>query len=203
MDYVSLLPPEIKQKRLEGKRQALIIRIAIISFIIIMALYAFLLVSTIMARSRLNTVRQELTALETQVEALREYEVLYNDMNRAEERVAQAMGTIPPWQDFLLDLGLTLPPGVWLSDMNVTYAAESGSMSMRGWGFSHAGVADMLGQVKTMDQLDNVNIGTSFTTTYEGRDAVQFNVEAKVLPGPPFVGEIEAEEEPQQEEEEN
>ncbi|MBW6464682.1 MAG: PilN domain-containing protein [Firmicutes bacterium] len=187
MEYVSLLPPEIKLKRLEKKRQGVLIRIFIVLFLVLLAIYAFLLISTLLARSDLESLRSERELVESQIELLREYEVLYNDMNQAEGRANQAMGTVTHWHSFLDRFALTLPPGVWLSDMTLNYAADSGNMNMRGWGFSHRNVTDMLNRIEELETLEDVRIRTSSETAYEGRDAVQFSVDAQLLPGSPFL----------------
>lgn len=197
MEYVSLLPPEIRAQRLQKKRQAVFIRIAIIVFILVLIIYAFLLVSSILTRSNLNSLREEREMIESQAAALTEYEVLFNEMNAAEARLNSAMGTVPVWSVFLLDLGLTLPTGAWLSDLTVTYSGDSGSFNLRGWSYTHSGVAEMLDKIETMDQLNDIRLRTSTETTFDGRDAVQFVVDAQLRSGPPYVGDAE---EPQQEE---
>ncbi len=189
LEFVSLLPPEIKAKREQDRKQGIIIRIVIIFFVIAMAVYAFLLVSSIMARSNLESLRDERATLQNQAAALEEYEVLFNEMRAAEEVLNTAMGQAPAWNDLLQDLGLTLPVGVWLSDLNVSYAGEEGSFNMRGWTYTHSGVSDMLVEIENMEQLDDVRIRVSTETIYEGQDTVQFNVDAILLPGATYLEE--------------
>ena len=204
MEYVSLLPPEIKAQRIQKKRQAVFIRIAIILFIIVLVVYAFLLVSSILTRNNLNSLRDEREMVERESAALAEYEVLFNEMNAAEARLNSAMGTVPVWSELLLDLGLTLPTGAWLSDMSVNYSVDSGNFNLRGWSYTHSGVADMLDQLETMEQLTDIRLITSSETTFDGRDAVQFVVDASLKTGPTFVGEAveQQEEEAEQDSEE-
>ncbi len=178
---VSLLPPEIRQKRQDERRQALIIRAMVIFFLIVLVLYAFLLVSSIFTRNDIANLRSERETLEQQINLLQPYADLYNDMTAAEERYAQAIGTIPQWGDFLLDLGLTLPPGIWLSDMTCLYRDEGGTLNLRGWGYSHENIAEMLDRIQEMEMLDQVMIQTAAGTSFEGRDAVQFTVDALIV----------------------
>lgn len=204
MEYVSLLPPEIKAKRKQEQKQRILTRVALVIFVIILIIYAYLLVGSIMARSNLESLQSERQLLENQAAALEEYEVLYNEMNTAESRLNMAMGEVPSWAEFMQDLGLTLPPGVWLSDMTVSFANETGTFNMRGWAYNHSGVAEMREEVEKIEQLDNLRIRTSTETTYNGQEVVQFVLDAEVLPGPPYI-EVEeaepAEEEPSEEEE--
>lgn len=187
MEYVSLLPPELKEKREQERKQGILIRVVGLFFIVALFVYAFLLVSTIMTRSELESLRSERELLETQAAALEEYEVLYDNMVVAEGRVDSAMGRVPVWNDFMQDIGLTLPPGIWLSDMHVNYNEESGSFNMSGWAYNHSGVASMIEEIETLEQLDEIRVGVSSETIYDGQEAVQFTVDAVLLPGPPFI----------------
>ena len=187
MEYVSLLPPEIKTRRQQQRRQAVLIRVAIVLFIIILIVYSYLLVSSIMARNTLESLRDERANLENQAAALEQYEILYNDMRAAEEIVITAMGQAPPWSELMTDLGLTLPPGVWLSSMSLNYGAEEGTFNMQGWTYTHSGVAEMLDEIEKMEQLSDIRVQTSSETTFDGRDAVQFTINAVVLPGSAYL----------------
>jgi len=188
MEYVSLLPQELLLKKAEDKRQALIIRIVIYSFIVALIIYAFFLASSILARSELNSIRLEREAVERQAAGLEEYAELFASMNNAEEILAAAMGNVPLWNELLYDLGFTLPPGtVWLSEISVNYSEGSGSISFRGWSYDHSYVAGMLEQVSTMEQLRDVRLQSSSETSYNGLDVVTFTVDAAIQPGPQFV----------------
>lgn len=187
MEYVSLLPPEIKLKRLEKKRLSIIIKVSVVLFLILLSIFIFLLISTLLSRSDLESLRSERHLLEAQIEQLQAYEVLYNDMNRAESKVNQAMGNITQWHLFFNDFALALPPGVWLSDITLDYTAENGTINMRGWGFSHKNVTEMLKRIEKLEALEEIRIRSSSETAYDGRDAVQFSVDAKLLPGPSFL----------------
>ena len=187
MEYVSLLPPELKEKREQERKQGILVRAVGLFFIVALVVYAFLLVSTIMTRSELRSLRSERELLETQAATLEEYEVLYNNMRAAESRVNSAMGRVPVWNEFMQDIGLALPPGIWLSDMNVNYFEESGSFNMRGWAYNHSGVAAMVEEIETLGQLDDIRVGVSSETIYDGQEAVQFNIDAVVRSGPPFM----------------
>ncbi len=188
MEYVSLLPPELLVKKAEDRRQGVIIRVVIYTFIISLMIYAFLLVSSILARNELNTINFERESVERQAEGLEEYATLYADMNNAEEVLAAAMGNVPVWNEILFDLAITFPPGtVWLSEMSVNYREGSGSINMRGWAYDHSYLASMLEEVSTMEQLSGVRCQVSTESSYGGVDVVMFTIEAVVRPGPQFI----------------
>lgn len=187
MEYVSLLPPEIKKKRLDDRRQDMLIRIVIALFLIAMIVYSYLYVSAYVTRIDLLSLRSEREFLENSAAELEQYANLYARMNSAEEVVIATMGNIPLWSELLHNLGMSMPTGsVWLSDITLSYGGGSGSLNIRGWSYSHSHVADMIEQVETMEQLDNILCRVSAETTYGGRDAVQFVLDAVILPGPQF-----------------
>lgn len=187
MNHVSLLPPELKKKRLEDKKRDLLIRVVIAIFLVVICVYAFLLVSTFLTRSHLESLRFERSAVENQIALLSEYQTLYNNVNAAEARLNSAMGTIPQWADFLQGLGFALPPGVTLTNLALTYELENGTLNMQGWTYSHSDVADMLDKLDTLDQLADIRCRVSTETVTDGQDTVQFTVDAVLLPGPQFI----------------
>ena len=178
MEIVSLLPPEIKQKRLEERRQAMLVRVIAAFFILVLVVYAFLLVGSMLTKSNIGSIRSERESVEMQINALQPYADLFAEMTTAEQRLEQAMGTDPLWSDFLQDIGLALPPGIWLSEMNITYSDTGGSLNIRGWGFSNDNVAEMIERVRALELINDVRIQVASETTFEGQDAVLFTVDA-------------------------
>ena len=204
MDYVSLLPPEIKKRRIDEQRQAKIIKLAVIVLAIVLAVYVFLLVSSLLARNSLQSLQEERRDLEAQAAALQEYADLYEEMSETENRLNRAMGTVPDWSEFMLDLAMALNPEGSLSELNLVYetaAAEEndndedaeendtinqGYFDMRGKSYSHGNVGDVLERVQELDQLDNVRCRIVSETTLNNRPAVEFSVDARLMPGPVF-----------------
>ncbi len=198
MEYVSLLPPEIKQRRLDEKRQGRLIKIAVIALAVVLAVYVFLLASTLLTRSTLNSLQEERQQLEDQAAELEAYANLYNEMSEAEDRLSRAMGNVPDWDQLLRDLGMALNPEGALTELDISYLAEnnageeedengeSGSFDMRGWSYSHGNVADIIERVQRLEQLNNVRFRVSSETTINNRQAVQFTVDGALLPGPVF-----------------
>ncbi|MFO7951749.1 MAG: hypothetical protein R6U91_02930 [Bacillota bacterium] len=184
--YVSILPPEIKKRSIDEKKQGKLIRIILFVFVILLAVYAFLMVSSLFARSELQSLQQERKSVEEQAEALAEYEDLYNRMTEAEELINAAMRRSPNWGEFLGDIGRALDPEIALLEFSAAYNNEEDRFNMRGWTYTHRNVADMLDRVYTLEQLEDVRCRISTEATDEQRDAVEFDVGADILPGPQF-----------------
>ena len=183
MKYVSLLPPEIKSKRLLEKKQGLIIRVLLIVMLFVLLGYSFLFVSSIMAGSNLDSLQQQRVAAERQAEALAEYEELYNQMISAENALNSAMGTAPSWSQLLRNIGESLFPFARLTDMTVNYGAGGGTINLRGLTGTHQDVALMLERIEQLDMFDNVLCRTSSATTTAAGESTQFVVEAIIIPG--------------------
>lgn len=208
MDYVSLLPPEIKKRRIDEKRQGKIVKLAVIVLAVVLAIYIFLLVSSLLTRNSLQSLQEERRDLEAQAAALQEYADLYEEMSETEDRLNRAMGTVPDWSEFMLDLAMALNPEGSLSELNLAYEAtaveeneddddddedaeENGTVNqgyfgMRGKSYSHGNVGDVLERIQELEQLSDVRCRISSETTLNNRPAVEFNVDARLLPGPVF-----------------
>lgn len=187
MEYVSLLPPEIKEKKVEEKKQRILFRVAFFIFLAALVAYAFLFAGTFLARSDLSVLRAEKATVERQIESLAQYEDLYQEMNAAEGRLNAAMGNNPLWHDFLQDLAILLPPGAWLSDLTLSYGGESGTLNLRGWSFSNGILSDMLENAKEFDSLADVRIRNTTDTLVDGRPALQYVIDAQVNSGPEYI----------------
>ncbi len=186
MEYVSLLPPEIKKKRVTERKQGRVVKVLLIVIAVLIAVYAFVLVTSIITSRNLQSLRDEREETEFQAAGLREYEDLYNEMNEAEDQLNDAMGRAPEWSDFLYDLGLALNPNVSLVGMNVTSGEESGRFSMEGWTHTHGHVAEMLEKIQELEQLAEVRCRVLSEEIIDGRNTVRFSVDGVLTPGPLF-----------------
>jgi Tfp pilus assembly protein PilN len=187
VEHISLLPPEIKDARQLQQKLKKIMLVLLIIFLIVALAVLFFFVSSFLVRQDLNSLQAEKEMIEKQSEELVEYENLYNNLTARRNLVGQAMGTIPNWSALLSDTAAVLPAGSWLQDMTFVYSEENGSMTMRGWAYSHSGVAAMLEKMDSLEQLAEVQCRTSNDIDFEGQEVVQFQVESGLLTGSPFI----------------
>ncbi|OPL10275.1 MAG: hypothetical protein AVO34_11465 [Firmicutes bacterium ML8_F2] len=187
VEHISLLPPEIKDARQLQQKLKKILLVLLIIFLIVALAVLFFFVSSFLVRQELNSLQAEKEMVEQQAKELVEYEELYNNLTAKRNLVGQAMGTIPNWSVLLKDTAGVLPAGSWLQDITFVYSEEDGSMTMRGWVYTHSGVAAMLEKLDSLEQLAEVQCRTSNDTDFEGQEAVQFQVESGIMTGPPFV----------------
>jgi Tfp pilus assembly protein PilN len=186
LEYVSLLPPEIKARKMAREKQRKLFILFILLLLVILIVYIFFQVSAFMIRQDIQAIRSEREAVEREAAALEEYEELYLELTARENVIGSAMGTVPSWSGLLRDISGTLPVGSWLSELSMSYGDESGSMIIRGWAYNHSGVASMLERMVTLDQLEEVEISASSETEYQGIEVVQFQADGVLLTGPEF-----------------
>lgn len=191
MKHVSLLPPEIKSKRMAQRTRSRVYLLLVIIIIMIICINLYLLVNIFFIRQNLKTLQNERTAIDNQVAALTEYEELYLRLDRTKILVDVAMGTVPRWGVLLRDISQTLPVGTQLSEMSINYADQSGTLTLRGWVGDHSSLADLLDRLNNVEQLDQIQVRTSTEIGIEGRETVQFLVESVLLSGPVFLSEDE------------
>lgn len=192
MEYVSLLPPEIKSRKLAQKKQRKILLVLFILLLLVLVIFAFLWVSAFLVKLDLKSIQSERESIEEAAAVLKEYEILYDHMTAKERKINAAMGTAPLWDELLRDTSRAIATGTWLSNLILTYDDQSGLFNMRGWAFDQSGVAIMLERLSALEQMNQVQIRTIVGTEYEGRDAVEFQVEGEILSGPAYIADLES-----------
>ncbi len=186
MDKISLLPQELKDRR---ANQRTIARLSFVLFLIVLVLVVinvFFLVTNYIVQRNLQALIIEREQVQREADALQEYQDLYEEFTAVENVLGNAMGTVPPWGILFRDLSRTLAPSAWLSDLTVSYSDQAGTLNLSGWAHDHIRLADTLEQIYNLEQLDQVRTRTTTGVDYQGREAIQFNVDAVVLTGPAF-----------------
>lgn len=184
MKYISLLPPEIKKKREAEKRQGKINFVLTIFIIALLVINVFFFINYFFASSNLRSLQSERENLEQTLAALTEFEELYQEITALDDLIRHALGSAPSWSNFFRDVARAMPINSWFSDLTLSYSGNSGSLNIRGWAYDHGGLADLINKLSTLEQLEQVQSRTSSATDYQGREAIQFQLDANVLPDP-------------------
>jgi len=186
LEYVSLLPPEIKTKKKTQDRQRKLIIAFFLLILVLILINVYYLVSIVLDRQELRTLQDEREMIERQSAALEEYEILFQKLIAREKLIVDAMGTTPLWGELLSNASRSLTVGTWLSDLNLSYSDNSGSLSMSGWAYDYTGVADMLDRLFKDDQFEQIKSRVSAETDYRGYEVVRFQVDGVIPAGPRF-----------------
>jgi Tfp pilus assembly protein PilN len=191
VDRISLLPPEIKQYRQEREKKNRIQFLILLFLIFIAVINIFFLVNNLLLRGNLDALRQEREFVERQAADLTEFTDLYVEISASEQLLTAALGTVPQWSAFFRNVSQALPVTAWFSDLTATYSDQAGVITIRGWSYDHASLADLLERLEEIEQLDQVQCRVSTETIYQGTEAIQFQVDAILLSGPGFINEEE------------
>jgi Tfp pilus assembly protein PilN len=195
-NHVSLLPPEIKRRRQERENRKKIQMLILLFLILLAVINVFFFVNTLLVRDNLKSLQLERETVEQQAAALEEFAELDIEINTSQQLVGSAMGTVPRWSAFFRSISQAKPVTAWFSDLTAVYSDETGTLTIRGWSYDHDTLADLLERMNTMEQLDQVNCRVSTETNYQGKEVIQFQIDAALLSGPGFFVEQDGETEP-------
>jgi len=184
---ISLLPPELKKSRAEQRKQSSLLLAVAAPAALALLVYSALVVTSFFLCADLQALRLEREAVEREAALLTEYAVLHQELVSAEGLLVEAMGTTPPWDGLIREIGRSLPTGVWLSEVTANYIEAGGELTLRGWAYAHNEVAAMLDQIYTLEQLTDIRCQVSLETLHGGQPVVQFTVKALVKTGPAFI----------------
>ena len=186
MDKISLLPQEIRAKRVKEIKQSRLSFVLFLALLILVVVNVFFLVTNYIVQQNLQAFITEREIVEREVADLQEYQDLHEEYSAVENVLGDAMGTVPVWSRLLLDLSLAMSPSAWLFDLTVDYFDQTGTLNLSGWSHDHKRLADTLEQLYDLEQLDQVRTQTTTGVDYQGQDAIQFDVDAVVMTGPLF-----------------
>ena len=186
---ISLLPPEIKRDRQEQEKRRKIELIMLLVVVFLVVFNIFLLVNNLLLRGNMNTLQIKRAAVELESAGLEEYAELYREINSSEQLLITAMGTVPPWSAFFRNVSQSMPVTAWFSDLTALYSDQAATLTIQGWSYDHGSLADLLERLEKNEQLKQVKCRVSTETTFQGAEAIQFQVDATLLPGPGFLAE--------------
>ena len=186
MKKISLLPPEIRKERNLRHKQRFYIIVSVSVLGVFLLTYISLLLITLNINSQADTLEDQRHSIERQIAELEHIAEMQAKVDKTEVILQQALGEVPDWEILLREVSALIPDDVWLSDLNATFADESGEMSMRGWGRHHYFVATWLRKTKEMEGMENIRCQFSTETTVEDRKAFQFEIRGNLEPGQPL-----------------
>jgi len=189
VERISLLPPELKKARQEKEKRRKIQHFILLFLVWIAVMNIFFLVTNLLLRSNLESLQVERKAIEFQTAGLSDITELQSDINSSEQLLIAAMGTVPQWSTFLRSISQTRPVTAWFADLTAVYSDQAATLEIRGWSYDHGSLADLLESLEEMEQLEQVQCRVSTETIYQNTEAIQFQIDAILLPGPGFLAE--------------
>lgn len=184
---INLLPPEIlagqEQKR---KQQTLLMAGGVVLAVFVVA-FGALFSATAITKSEVKKIQAQRAVLEQQAEAYKPYEDMKTRVAQAEALMVQAVGTPPNWAGVLADVGIYIPPTVWLTNFNADYKADGkGEVVIRGQTYDHNSVAGWLEEIRSIPGLADVRCQFSSREGSAENQVIRFEIKANIQKGPEF-----------------
>ncbi|MDD4169471.1 MAG: hypothetical protein PHD36_04295 [Desulfotomaculaceae bacterium] len=209
MKNVSLLPPEIKARRLAQRRRALYFMGAGGVLLLFLVIYTSLLTMTLLVRSDTRVLRERQSELENITAGYKQYEALEASVAKNNKLLRQAMGDIPEWPNLITELNRCRPLNVWLTGLNAAYhsgtveraakssgtqtaaknAAEKNEIVIQGFANDYPAVANWFEDIQDITGLTDVQCRFIGEQALDSNSWVKFEIKAGILPGSPFSAE--------------
>lgn len=183
MKKINLLPPEIKTRRQILRRRNHYLFAGAVVVAALAVVYSLLFFATRDARSELLALEADRSQVGSQMQDLKDYQKLQESLETKGKKIQQAMGAVPDWGKIMVGVNLAVPPGVITTDISLTYTKDKGEMVLRGWANDHSVVTECMAVLGRIQEIEDVRCQFSSKGSYEGRQMIQFEIKAGVLPG--------------------
>jgi Tfp pilus assembly protein PilN len=136
------------------------------------------------ARSDAHRAEDQAAALETQVTALHDIEMLQTDIDTRKTTVTATLQGDVAWTSLFRDIEAVIPSDVWLETFDARRSTTGGGeLKISARGFDHTSAARWLLRTEELSSLDNVWLSSSKKTDAGGQSSVSFASTASLGPG--------------------
>ncbi|GAB6182074.1 hypothetical protein JCM14036_33930 [Desulfotomaculum defluvii] len=123
---INLLPQDLKNRFEQRKKQQRVMLLAAVICLIFICIVVGLQIAIKKINHDLAQLEQQKVALEKQVSILKPYLELQAKKEQVDNRVKKALGTFPDYPLMLEQIGLYLPPDIWLEEFSVGTDQKNG-----------------------------------------------------------------------------
>ena len=174
---LTLLPPEIYEKRKERRQMALAgAGVAAVAALLMAAFLARS--SSVDERQAAADLEESRTAqLQSQVAALAGVEVMQADVAARRQTISGLLANDVAWTTLLEEVSTVLPNDVWLTSFNGSAGDKTvpGSVDFAAMGFDQTSAARWLLRLGELDALDGLWLPSSTKSEGDGRDLITFS----------------------------
>jgi type IV pilus assembly protein PilM len=181
---ISLLPGDISAMR-EERRRVMLAGAGVGGFAVLLVGLSFFRGTQVdAARSDAQRAEAQASALESQVTALHDIEMLQSDIDaRRTTATATLLGDVA-WTSLFRDIEAVIPSDVWLETFDAKRAPTGGGeVTISARGFDHTSAARWLLRSEELSSLDNVWLSSSRKSDAGGRSIVSFGSSATLGSG--------------------
>jgi Tfp pilus assembly protein PilN len=149
-------------------------------------------------QSSLGVVQSQIAALGPSPQLVSESAQVASERHARTAALSDVLSKQVPWDVILDQLSRVLPAGSWLSSLTAQSPTPSGAVSastsssasgsptavtLLGYSYSQAGVAQVLARLALVPGLDNVTLTSTSTTAVGPKSVIQFNISASIGAG--------------------
>jgi Tfp pilus assembly protein PilN len=198
---VNLMPPEIAEAAAFRRFQMAMGAAILAAVAVVGVLYVHEHGTVSSAKQQLATEQSQSTQLQARLNSLSSVRQVYTHVAQKQAMLAEAMGAQVKWSDYLTDLSLKVPEGVWLTNMAVTENAGPGGtatstttdatglvdpgigqVTFTGTAFSHDQVAAWLDMLSKERGWADPYFTSSVESAIGAKSVVNFSAQATLKP---------------------
>jgi len=199
LNNISLLPPEIKLYKQSRQKMMNYSFAFIIGLMVLLIIYFVLIFANVQANSELNKLKKDRATLDSEIQVLGKYEDLQQQVIFVNQTFEKIMNNVPDWDDLLVNIGLNIPDGVWLTDMTATQSKSKtknedegegegksttgGDLLVRGLAINNSLIASWLDEIQKISHVQNANISFASKRVVDNQNVIQFEIKASITPG--------------------
>lgn len=142
-------------------------------------------------QASLGVVQSQIAALAPSPQLVSEAAQVASEREARTTALNDVLSKQVPWDVMLDHLSRVLPAGSWLTSLSAQSPTPSGAVStssstnptsvtIEGYSYTQAGVAQVLARLALVPGLDNVALGSTSTTTIGSKTVTQFDVTASI-----------------------
>ncbi len=210
MRAFNLLPGDEPVEEREPRANTAQLVLAVVALVSLAGLAAaFLIMNASVAdkEAERDDLEAQLAAVETIIQEAEDQAepidpLAISETNDRTDALGAALGERIAWDRVLRDVSLVMPEGVWLTGMIGAPGEEPvappappteegeepppeparplSSLTLNGFSFGHAGIAELISRLSTIPELTQVTLVSSVAVDIEEEDVLQFSVVARV-----------------------
>jgi len=150
---VNLLPPEIAEAAKFRNAQAVMVAALVGAVAVVGGLTYLAMGDASSAQSQLDTATATNVQLQSQVNSYQNVPKVFSQVDAVSAQLTQAMGQEVRYSFVLKDLSLSMPAGVWLTDVTATQPMDGTTQTTGAWGTPAVATVTIAGQTNTLPQV--------------------------------------------------
>lgn len=204
MRNINLLPPELGERRRVRRQAFLLVMVGLGYLVLLVAFWLFRNLEVGRQRERLEDAQRQASALQVQVDGLKEFADLESLVKERQLTLATVMDRDVAWSRLLIELSMIIPGDSWLSSFVGTAEAPEqlgeasqppaptgqpatsprlGTLTFAGSTFDFPGVAKWISRLQELKSLQTIWVPSAAKSELAGRDIINFTSTADLSAG--------------------